>query len=51
MNKSGRANHVAREINNYTIAVLGLREISWLQTRQLILSFGIQLGHKEDATY
>ena len=51
MYEAGRTIQVVREIKNYKIGVLGLRETRWLQAGQLRLSSGEQLlysGHMED---
>ena len=50
MYESERTFQVAREMKNYKIGVLGLRETRWLQTGQLRLSSGEQLlysGHTD----
>ena len=49
--ETGKTNHVAREMKNYKIGVLGLSETRWLQSGQLRLSSGEQLlysGNIED---
>ena len=51
MYETGKTIHVAREMKNYKIGVLGLSETRWLQSGQLRISSGKQLlysGHIED---